>query len=70
MAGQLRAWSNVEELERDWEWDHGDPEELFVLEEEIASGSFGSVYKARHDLEYISPTSFPKNDILSGARQT
>eukprot|EP01122_Echinamoeba_exundans_P010168 TRINITY_DN3746_c0_g1_i1.p1 TRINITY_DN3746_c0_g1~~TRINITY_DN3746_c0_g1_i1.p1 ORF type:complete len:1109 (+),score=400.80 TRINITY_DN3746_c0_g1_i1:238-3564(+) len=48
MAGQLREWSNVEELERDWEWDQGDPEELFVLEEEIASGSFGSVYKAKY----------------------
>jgi hypothetical protein len=28
-----------------WEFDTGDPEELFILEEEIASGSYGSVYK-------------------------
>ena len=39
---------DVEALERNWKWSDGDPEELFVLEEEIASGSFGSVYKARH----------------------
>ncbi len=26
-------------------FDSGDPEQLFVLEEEIASGSFGAVYK-------------------------
>jgi serine/threonine protein kinase len=44
MAGKF----DVEELERNWKWSEGDPEELFVLEEEIASGSFGSVYKARH----------------------
>ncbi len=33
-------------LEESWQWDSGDAEELYVLEEEIASGSFGSVYKA------------------------
>lgn len=43
MAGKF----DVEELERTWKWSEGDPEELFVLEEEIASGSFGSVYKVR-----------------------
>jgi hypothetical protein len=43
MAGKF----DVEELERNWKWSEGDPEELFVLEEEIASGSFGSVYKVR-----------------------
>jgi len=26
----------------------GDPDKIFILEEEIASGSFGSVYKGRH----------------------
>lgn len=26
----------------------GDPDEIFILEEEIASGSFGAVYKGRH----------------------
>jgi hypothetical protein len=26
-------------------FDSGDPEEIFLLEEEIASGSFGAVYK-------------------------
>jgi hypothetical protein len=34
-------------LEKNWVWDEGDPEEIHVLEEEIASGSFGSVYKVR-----------------------
>ncbi|PRP85883.1 hypothetical protein PROFUN_06157 [Planoprotostelium fungivorum] len=29
-------------------FDQGDPDELFILEEEIASGSFGVVYKGRH----------------------
>lgn len=38
---------DVEALERNWKWSDGDPDELFVLEEEIASGSFGSVYKVR-----------------------
>eukprot|EP01127_Copromyxa_protea_P004604 TRINITY_DN14456_c0_g1_i1.p1 TRINITY_DN14456_c0_g1~~TRINITY_DN14456_c0_g1_i1.p1 ORF type:complete len:1014 (-),score=251.52 TRINITY_DN14456_c0_g1_i1:111-3152(-) len=32
----------------EWHWDVGDPEEIFFLEEEIASGSFGTVYKARN----------------------
>jgi hypothetical protein len=32
-------------LEKNWAWDQGDPEEIHILEEEIASGSFGSVYK-------------------------
>lgn len=36
---------DVEALEKNWKWSLGDPEELFILEEEIASGSFGSVYK-------------------------
>lgn len=35
----------VEELELKWTWDAGDPEDIFVLEEEIAEGSFGHVYK-------------------------
>ena len=26
-------------------FDKGDPDEIFILEEEIASGSFGAVYK-------------------------
>ncbi len=26
-------------------FDDGDPDEIFILEEEIASGSFGAVYK-------------------------
>lgn len=26
-------------------FDEGDPDEIFILEEEIASGSFGAVYK-------------------------
>lgn len=26
-------------------FDSGDPDEIFILEEEIASGSFGAVYK-------------------------
>lgn len=43
MAGNLIA-----ELEKNWKWSTGDPEEIFILEEEIAAGSFGSVYKARH----------------------
>jgi serine/threonine protein kinase len=34
-------------LEESWQWDSGDAEELYILEEEIASGSFGSVYKAK-----------------------
>jgi len=29
-------------------FDQGDPDALFILEEEIASGSFGVVYKGRH----------------------
>jgi len=29
-------------------FDEGDPDKIFILEEEIASGSFGSVYKGRH----------------------
>eukprot|EP01119_Soliformovum_irregulare_P006046 TRINITY_DN177_c0_g1_i3.p1 TRINITY_DN177_c0_g1~~TRINITY_DN177_c0_g1_i3.p1 ORF type:complete len:931 (-),score=352.87 TRINITY_DN177_c0_g1_i3:97-2889(-) len=29
-------------------FDDGDPDEIFILEEEIASGSFGAVYKGRH----------------------
>eukprot|EP01114_Cavostelium_apophysatum_P002590 TRINITY_DN1229_c0_g1_i1.p1 TRINITY_DN1229_c0_g1~~TRINITY_DN1229_c0_g1_i1.p1 ORF type:complete len:972 (-),score=387.36 TRINITY_DN1229_c0_g1_i1:212-3127(-) len=29
-------------------FDAGDPDEIFILEEEIASGSFGAVYKGRH----------------------
>jgi len=29
-------------------FDEGDPDEIFILEEEIASGSFGAVYKGRH----------------------
>jgi len=29
-------------------FDKGDPDEIFILEEEIASGSFGAVYKGRH----------------------
>jgi serine/threonine protein kinase len=33
-------------LEKNWVWDEGDPEVIHILEEEIASGSFGSVYKA------------------------
>lgn len=28
----------------EWQWDEGDPEEIYFLEEEIASGSFGTVY--------------------------
>lgn len=40
MAGNLIA-----ELEKNWKWSSGDPEEIFLLEEEIAAGSFGSVYK-------------------------
>lgn len=35
----------IAELEKNWKWSSGDPEEIFLLEEEIASGSFGSVYK-------------------------
>jgi hypothetical protein len=44
MAG-TRGWDSIEDLEKSWAWSSGDPEELFTLEEEIASGSFGSVYK-------------------------
>lgn len=40
MAGNFIA-----DLEKHWKWSSGDPEELFILEEEIAAGSFGSVYK-------------------------
>lgn len=29
-------------------FDDGDPDEIFILEEEIASGSFGAVYKGKH----------------------
>lgn len=36
-------------LDDKWEWDEGDPEEIYFLEEEIASGTFGSVYKAIHN---------------------
>jgi hypothetical protein len=28
--------------------DRGDPDQIFVLEEEIASGSFGAVYRVRY----------------------
>jgi len=51
MAGKF----DVEELERNWKWSEGDPEELFILEEEIASGSFGSVYKVRFYRPFWSP---------------
>lgn len=37
--------SLIEEIENNWEWSAGDPEEIFILEEEIAAGSFGNVYK-------------------------
>jgi hypothetical protein len=51
---------DVEALERNWKWSDGDPEELFVLEEEIASGSFGSVYKVRLQSRSLTPiSSFP-----------
>lgn len=40
MSGSL-----IEEIENNWEWSAGDPEEIFILEEEIAAGSFGNVYK-------------------------
>lgn len=33
----------------DWVWDEGDPEEIWYLEEEIAAGAFGTVYKAIHN---------------------
>jgi len=33
----------------DWVWDEGDPEEIWFLEEEIAAGAFGTVYKAIHN---------------------
>jgi len=33
----------------EWVWDEGDPEEIYFLEEEIASGTFGSVYKSIHN---------------------
>lgn len=33
----------------DWIWDEGDPEEIWYLEEEIAAGAFGTVYKAIHN---------------------
>lgn len=39
------AW----QLDEPWEWDEGDPEDIYFLEEEIASGTFGSVYKAIHN---------------------
>jgi len=38
-------------LEKNWVWDEGDPEVIHILEEEIASGSFGSVYKVRNFLQ-------------------
>eukprot|EP01127_Copromyxa_protea_P016644 TRINITY_DN4980_c0_g1_i1.p1 TRINITY_DN4980_c0_g1~~TRINITY_DN4980_c0_g1_i1.p1 ORF type:complete len:1461 (+),score=442.57 TRINITY_DN4980_c0_g1_i1:40-4422(+) len=34
----------------EWKWDEGDPEELFFLEEEIAAGAFGTVYKGIHNV--------------------
>lgn len=30
-------------------YDEGDPEDIYYLEEEIASGTFGSVYKSQHN---------------------
>ncbi len=36
-------------LSEPWQWNDGDPEEIYFLEEEIASGTFGSVYKAIHN---------------------
>eukprot|EP01126_Amoeba_proteus_P031255 TRINITY_DN3070_c0_g1_i4.p1 TRINITY_DN3070_c0_g1~~TRINITY_DN3070_c0_g1_i4.p1 ORF type:complete len:743 (-),score=183.51 TRINITY_DN3070_c0_g1_i4:1735-3963(-) len=36
-------------LSGEWVWDEGDPEEMFFLEEEIAAGAFGIVYKGIHN---------------------
>eukprot|EP01126_Amoeba_proteus_P012440 TRINITY_DN15124_c0_g1_i2.p1 TRINITY_DN15124_c0_g1~~TRINITY_DN15124_c0_g1_i2.p1 ORF type:complete len:172 (-),score=29.60 TRINITY_DN15124_c0_g1_i2:285-800(-) len=37
-------------LPDEWVWDEGDPEEMFFLEEEIAAGAFGIVYKGIHNV--------------------
>eukprot|EP01125_Pyxidicula_operculata_P008576 TRINITY_DN286_c1_g2_i1.p1 TRINITY_DN286_c1_g2~~TRINITY_DN286_c1_g2_i1.p1 ORF type:complete len:1074 (+),score=293.77 TRINITY_DN286_c1_g2_i1:18-3239(+) len=36
------------EFASSWVFDEGDPEEIYILEEEVASGTFGTVYKSRH----------------------
>lgn len=34
-------------------FDDGDPDKIFILEEEIASGSFGSVYKVKPSFSFF-----------------
>eukprot|EP01128_Nolandella_sp_AFSM9_P003470 TRINITY_DN1494_c0_g1_i2.p1 TRINITY_DN1494_c0_g1~~TRINITY_DN1494_c0_g1_i2.p1 ORF type:complete len:1350 (-),score=374.83 TRINITY_DN1494_c0_g1_i2:182-4231(-) len=40
---------SIWQLPEPWVWDEGDPEDIYYLEEEIASGTFGSVYKSQHN---------------------
>ncbi len=43
--------------------DTGDPDQIFVLEEEIASGSFGAVYKVRNNWFFL-PTIFSTKKLF------
>ena len=61
MSGNL-----IEEIENNWTWSSGDPEEIFILEEEIAAGSFGNVYKVLnfyHDINNTTLRRFGKKSL-------